>query len=118
MTLVGNGLVPFRLFVYAEGVTLSASLPGQGTFPTKDVWWISLRQSVVAWRMTLVGNGLVPFRLVVFAQGVALSASLPGQGTFPAKDACLQIKSSKKTGHSLVGRNAPILRTPPIMLSS
>jgi len=36
MTLVGNGLVPFRLVVFAQGVALSASLPGQGTFPAKD----------------------------------------------------------------------------------
>ena len=33
---VGDGLAPFRLVEFAEGVALSASLPGQGPFPTKD----------------------------------------------------------------------------------
>ena len=35
---VGNGLAPFRLGIHTEGDTLSASLPGQGPFPTCPKW--------------------------------------------------------------------------------
>ena len=67
MTAVGNGLAPFRLLVFEEGVALSTSLPGQGPFPTKDAsWQMKSRQRWVS----VVGNGLAPFRLVEFAEGV------------------------------------------------